>query len=148
MTSNIGSNWIKELGVEGARDQVMQELNRVFRPEFLNRIDEVILFQALTKEHLRQVVDLQLNDLKKRLAERNIELEVTDEAKSKLADEGFDPVLGARPLKRVIQKRIQNVLALKLLRGEIKAGERVVVDVAPNGEFEFIAQPASETEPA
>ena len=137
MTSNVGSNWIKELGIDNARDQVMQELNRLFRPEFLNRIDEVILFRALTKEHLRQIVDIQLAILQKRLAERNIEIEVTPEAKTKLAEEGYDPVLGARPLKRVIQKRIQNVLAMKILRGEIQDGQRVLVTVDERGEFSF-----------
>jgi ATP-dependent Clp protease ATP-binding subunit ClpB len=140
MTSNLGSNRIKEMGVEAARDEVMAELNRHFRPEFLNRIDEVILFRALTREHLRQVVDIQLAILQKRLAERNIELEVNPEAKEKLAAEGYDPVLGARPLKRVIQRRIQNVMAMKILRGEIKDGERVTVDVGPGGELEFISR--------
>jgi ATP-dependent Clp protease ATP-binding subunit ClpB len=148
MTSNLGSNWIKELGVDAAREKVMEELNRHFRPEFLNRIDEVILFRALTKEHLYLVVDLQLKSLKNRLAERNIEIEVTPQAKAKLVEEGYDPVLGARPLKRVIQKRIQNVLALKILRGEIKDGERVLVDVGPDGELVFTPQPAVEAEPA
>jgi ATP-dependent Clp protease ATP-binding subunit ClpB len=148
MTSNVGSQWIKELGIDNARDRVMEEVNRIFRPEFLNRIDEIILFRALTKEHLRQIVDLQLNSLRKRLKERNIELEVTEAAKLRLAEEGYDPVLGARPLKRVIQRRIQNVLAMKLLRGEIHDGQRVVIDVGPDGELVFTAQPAAETEPA
>jgi len=148
MTSNIGSNWIKELGIDAARDQVMLELNRQFRPEFLNRIDEIILFRALTKEHLREVVDIQLQSLKVRLAERNIEIEITPEVKDKLADEGYDPVLGARPLKRVIQRRLQNVLALKILRGEIKDGDRVEVSLGPDGEPVFSAQPAVEKEPA
>jgi ATP-dependent Clp protease ATP-binding subunit ClpB len=148
MTSNIGSNWIKELGIDAARDQVMQELNRLFRPEFLNRIDETILFRALTREHLRQVVDIQLQSLEKRLAERNIEIEITPEVKEKLADEGYDPVLGARPLKRIIQRRLQNVLALKILRGEIKDGERVVVSVGPDGDLVFEAQASAEKEPA
>jgi ATP-dependent Clp protease ATP-binding subunit ClpB len=137
MTSNVGSTWIKELGIDNARDKVMEELNRQFRPEFLNRIDEIILFRALTREHLGRVVEIQLKDLKKRLADRNIHIELTDAAKVKLAEEGFDPVLGARPLKRVIQKRIQNVLALKILRGEFKEGDRVLVDVGRGGELEF-----------
>jgi len=144
MTSNVGSNWIKDLGIDNARDKVMEELNRQFRPEFLNRIDEIILFRALTREHLREVVDIQLRILMKRLAERNIHIEVTDQAKAKLAEEGYDPVLGARPLKRVIQRRIQNVVALKILRGEIKEGDKVVVDVGPNGELLFTAQPTLE----
>jgi ATP-dependent Clp protease ATP-binding subunit ClpB len=147
MTSNLGSNWIKDLGIDAARDQVMVELNRHFRPEFLNRIDETILFRALTREHLRQVVDIQLQSLKKRLAERNIEIEITEEVKDKLAEEGYDPVLGARPLKRVIQRRLQNVLALKILRGEIKDGERVEVALGPDGDPVFEAQAAAEKEP-
>jgi ATP-dependent Clp protease ATP-binding subunit ClpB len=93
------------------------------------------------------VVDIQLQTLKKRLAERNIQIEVTDRAKAKLAEEGYDPVLGARPLKRVIQRRIQNVLALKILRGEFKEGDRVLVDVGPNGELEFSHQPTAEAQP-
>jgi ATP-dependent Clp protease ATP-binding subunit ClpB len=147
MTSNIGSHWIKELGIDNARDQVMEELNRQFRPEFLNRIDEIILFRALSKEHLREVVEIQLKILKKRLAERNIHVEVTDRAKESLAEEGYDPVLGARPLKRVIQRRIQNVLALRILRGEFKEGDRIVVDAGPAGDLVFTAQPAAEVQP-
>jgi ATP-dependent Clp protease ATP-binding subunit ClpB len=147
MTSNVGSNWIKDLGIDNARDHVMAELNRQFRPEFLNRIDEIILFRALSREHLREVVDIQLRTLKSRLSERNIQIEVTDEAKTKLAEEGFDPVLGARPLKRVIQRRIQNVMALRILRGEIKEGERVLIDVGPDGELTFTPQPVAETQP-
>jgi len=147
MTSNVGSNWIRELGIDNARDKVMEELHRQFRPEFLNRIDEIILFRALTKEHLREVVDIQLKNLKKRLADRNIHVEVTDRAKEKLAEEGYDPVLGARPLQRVIQRRIQNVLALKILRGEFKDGDRIVVDAGPDGDLVFIAQPAAEAQP-
>jgi len=152
MTSNIGSHWIKDLGIDRAREKVMEELNRHFRPEFLNRIDEIILFRALTKEHLLQIVDIQLKSLKKRLAERNIEIEITEAAKQRLANEGFDPVLGARPLKRVIQREIQNILAMKLLRGEIKDGDRVVIDTGPNGELTFTRQQqpqtTTETEPA
>jgi ATP-dependent Clp protease ATP-binding subunit ClpB len=148
MTSNIGSHWIKELGIEAAQDRVMEELNRHFRPEFLNRIDEVILFQALTREHLQQIVDIQLGKIKKFLTQRHIQLEVTPEAKMRLAEEGFDPVLGARPLKRVIQRRIQNQLAMRILKGEVKEGDRVRVEVTPDGEFVFRREPAAETVPA
>src|SRR5687767_859951 len=147
MTSNVGSNWIKELGIDNARDKVMEELHRQFRPEFLNRIDEIILFRALSKEDLRKVVDIQLQYLKKRLADRNIHIEVTDRAKEKLAEEGYDPVLGARPLQRVIQRRIQNVLALKILRGEFKDGDQILVDAGPNGDLVFTAQPTVEAQP-
>jgi ATP-dependent Clp protease ATP-binding subunit ClpB len=148
MTSNIGSHWIKELGVEAAQERVMEELNRHFRPEFLNRIDEVILFQALTREHLHQIVDIQLGKVKKLLTQRHIQLEVTPEAKMRLAVEGFDPVLGARPLKRVIQRRIQNQLAMRILKGEVKEGDRVVVEVAPSSELVFRSEPAAEAVPA
>ncbi|HZC00445.1 MAG TPA: AAA family ATPase, partial [Gammaproteobacteria bacterium] len=144
MTSNIGSHWIKELGVEAAQERVMEEMNRHFRPEFLNRIDEVILFQALTREHLQQIVDIQLGKIKKFLTQRHIQLEITAEVKMRLAEEGFDPVLGARPLKRVIQRRIQNQLAMRILKGEVKEGDRVIVEVAPSGELVFQREPAAE----
>jgi ATP-dependent Clp protease ATP-binding subunit ClpB len=144
MTSNIGSHWIKELGIEAAQDRVMEELNRHFRPEFLNRIDETILFRALTREHLQQIVDIQLGKVKKFLTQRHLQLEVTPEAKMHLAEEGFDPVLGARPLKRVIQRRIQNPLAMRILKGEVKEGDRVAVEVAPSGELVFRREPAAE----
>lgn len=147
VTSNLGSNWIKDLGIDAARDKVMAELNRMSRPEFLNCIDEIILFRALFREHLREVVDIQLQTLRKRLAEKNIQIEVTDEIKAKLAEEGFDPVLGARPPKRVIQRRIQNVMALRILCGEIKEGEHVLIDVGPNGDLIYTPQPAAETQP-
>jgi ATP-dependent Clp protease ATP-binding subunit ClpB len=148
MTSNIGSHWIKELGVEAAQERVMEELNRHFRPEFLNRIDEVILFQALTREHLHQIVDIQLGKVKKLLTQRHIQLEVTPEAKMRLAVEGFDPVLGARPLKRVIQRRIQNQLAMRILKGEVKEGDRVAIEVAPSGELVFRRESIAEAVPA
>jgi ATP-dependent Clp protease ATP-binding subunit ClpB len=140
MTSNIGSQWIKELGPERANDMVMEELNKHFRPEFLNRIDEIILFRALTREHMSQIVDIQIRNLQKILSQRRITIEVTEAAKERLADEGYDPVYGARPLKRVIQKRIQNRLALMALQGDIKDGDHVVVDVTPDGEYEFRVQ--------
>jgi ATP-dependent Clp protease ATP-binding subunit ClpB len=144
MTSNIGSHWIKELGVEAAQERVMEEMNRHFRPEFLNRIDETILFRALTREHLQQIVDIQLGKIKKFLTQRHIQLEITAEVKMRLAEEGFDPVLGARPLKRVIQRRIQNQLAMRILKGEVKEGDRVIVEMAPSGELVFQREPAAE----
>ena len=137
MTSNIGSHWIKDLGVEAAQGKVMEELNRQFRPEFLNRIDEVILFQALTQEHLRRIVDIQLEAIQKLIRQRHIELEVGEEVKTRLAQEGFDPVLGARPLKRVIQRQVQNQLALRILKGEIAEGDRVTVELGTGGELLF-----------
>jgi len=136
MTSNIGSHWIKELGPEAAKDRVMEELSRHFRPEFLNRVDEVIIFHALTMEDLLQIVDIQLRRLRALLAERGIGLELTEAAKRLLAEEGYDPVYGARPLKRTIQRRLQDPLAMKILQGEFREGETVKVDVR-DGELVF-----------
>jgi len=141
MTSNVGSQWIKELGPQAARDRVLEELNRQFRPEFLNRVDEILIFQALTREHLAQIVEIQLRHLQALLADRKMKLELTEAAKQRLADEGYDPVYGARPLKRVIQRRVQDPLAMKLLAGEFMDGDTVVVDVNPHGsEFVFRRQ--------
>ncbi len=128
MTSNIGSHWIKELGVEAAEEKVMAEVDRSFRPEFLNRIDEIILFHALSLEDLVQIVDIQLQRLRQLLQERGLELKVSPAARRHLAEQGFDPVFGARPLKRVIQRELQDPLALALLQGEFSAGDTVQVD--------------------
>jgi len=129
MTSNIGSRWIKELGVEAARERVMEELDRTFRPEFLNRIDEIILFHSLTREDLKRIVDIQMERLRGLLAQRQIGLEWTDALREYLAEVGYDPVFGARPLKRVIQREVQDPLALAILRGEFREGDTVRVDV-------------------
>jgi ATP-dependent Clp protease ATP-binding subunit ClpB len=144
MTSNIGSRWIKELGVESAEEKVMDELDRIFRPEFLNRIDDVILFRSLTREDLREIVDIQMRQLHSLMEERHMELTLTDAARRLLAEEGYDPVYGARPLKRVIQREVQDPLALALLRGEFQEGDTVRVD-APDGHisFERVQQEAS-----
>jgi ATP-dependent Clp protease ATP-binding subunit ClpB len=136
MTSNIGSRWIKEIGAEAARDRVMEELDRTFRPEFLNRIDEVILFRSLTKEDLMHIVDIQVRHLHSLLAERHIGLELTEMARLYLADAGYDPVYGARPLKRVIQREVQDPLALAILKGEFVEGDKVRVD-APDRNIVF-----------
>ena len=136
MTSNTGSRWIKELGVEAARERVMEELDRTFRPEFLNRIDEIILFRSLTRDDLVQIVDIQMRHLREMLAERQIGLEWSEATRQLLADLGYDPVYGARPLKRVIQRKVQDPLALALLRGEFMEGDTVRVDVR-DGEIVF-----------
>ena len=141
MTSNVGTGWIEQyqpLGFTRAvdsrgeqkklEDAVTRALRETFRPEFLNRIDEIIVFHPLTREQILQIVDIQLGDLKKRLEERKINLELTQAAKEWLADEGFDPTFGARPLKRTIQKNIENVISKMLISGEIKEGDTVVVD--------------------
>ena len=108
----------------------------MFRPEFLNRIDEIVEFHPLTKEHLGEIVELQLNRLKERLGDRAIGLRLTDEAKELVAEEGWDPAYGARPLKRAIQRLIENPLALRLLEGDFQEGDTVLVDVK-DGELVF-----------
>jgi len=140
MTSNTGSRWIKELGAEAAREQVLEELDRTFRPEFLNRIDETILFRGLTRDDLVQIVDIQVRHLRRLLAERQIELELSDAARQYLADAGYDPVYGARPLRRVIQREVQDPLALALLRGEFAGGDRVQVSTR-DGQIVFQKAP-------
>jgi ATP-dependent Clp protease ATP-binding subunit ClpB len=142
MTSNIASPTIQELTQRGTsqdeiRHQVMEELRGVFRPEFLNRIDEIIVFRPLTREQIGQIVEIQLQRLRAQLAERKITLELTPAVRERLAAEGYDPIYGARPLKRVIQQRIQNPLALKLLQGEFREGDTLLVDVDDRGELTF-----------
>ncbi|MGQ9681443.1 MAG: ATP-dependent chaperone ClpB [Anaerolineae bacterium] len=145
MTSNVGSQWIKDLGGRedaAMRSRVMEALRQHFRPEFLNRIDEVIIFNSLSREQLVRIVDIQLERMRRLLQERRIELEVTPAAKEYLAEVGFDPVYGARPLKRAIQRELQDPLALHLLRGEFKEGETVIAD-AQDGQLVFTAAPPS-----
>jgi ATP-dependent Clp protease ATP-binding subunit ClpB len=103
-------------------------LNQLFRPEFLNRVDEIITFHRLTEPQLKKIVDIQLGGLRSRLAERHIELVLTDAARERLVKVGYDPAFGARPLKRAIQKEIETPLARKLVSGEIRDGQKVVVD--------------------
>jgi len=131
MTSNIGSQWISELGGgndEEMRRRVMETLRQQFRPEFLNRVDEIIIFHSLTRAQLGSIVEIQLRHLRSLLADRGLDLAFSDRAREALADEGFDPIYGARPLRRTIQRRIQDPLALQLLGGTFKAGDTVVVD--------------------
>jgi ATP-dependent Clp protease ATP-binding subunit ClpB len=130
MTSNLGSHHFREIAdPEKVRALVLEELRQHLRPEFLNRIDEVIVFHPLGLDEIKQVVDIQAAHLRKRLADKRITLELSDGAKTLLAKEGFDPVFGARPLKRTLQRRVQDPLALKLLEGEIQPGDTVRVDV-------------------
>jgi ATP-dependent Clp protease ATP-binding subunit ClpB len=140
MTSNIGSHFIAEVAgtssgelSEGVRRQVLEALRQHFRPEFLNRVDEIIVFHPLTREHMKQIVDIQLRGLMKRLADRKIKVELTDRAKDFLVQEGYDPTYGARPLKRTIQKRVLDPLAMRVLEGEFTEGDRVSVDTAADG---------------
>ncbi len=133
MTSNVGSRWIKELGVEAARQEVMAELDRTFRPEFLNRIDDIILFRSLTREDLAQIVEIQVNNLRKLLHERQMELLLSEAAKEYLADKGYDPVYGARPLKRAIQRELQDPLAMEMLEGHFGEGDTIRVEAGAEG---------------
>jgi ATP-dependent Clp protease ATP-binding subunit ClpB len=133
MTSNIGSQWIQELGSSDRPEmerRVTEALRTHFKPEFLNRIDETIIFQNLTSEELVKIVEIQIDRLRQRLAARDIELKLSDEAMAFIADRGYDPVYGARPLKRVIQHYIENPLSLEILKGRIAAGDRIQADVA------------------
>jgi len=139
MTSNVGSQWIKELGGkdEGEmRRRVLEAMEQHFRPEFLNRVDEIIIFHSLTMEHLVQIVDIQLERLQKLLADRKVGLSLTEAAKRHLAEKGFDPVYGARPLKRTIQRELQDPLAMKILQGEFSEGDEVRVDLR-GGQLSF-----------
>ena len=138
MTSNIGSQFIAEAATsgeisEGPRRQVSDALRQHFRPEFLNRVDEIIFFHALSRDHIKQIIDIQLRGLMKRLADRKIKVELTERAKEFLVQEGYDPSYGARPLKRAIQRRVLDPLAMRVLEGEFAEGDRVVVDVGPDG---------------
>jgi ATP-dependent Clp protease ATP-binding subunit ClpB len=129
MTSNLGSHIFREYEKpEKVRPLLMQELRNTLRPEFLNRIDEIVIFMPLDREQLSRIVDIQLEHLRRRLADRRIELEITDAAKAVLAREGYDPTFGARPLKRTIQRLVQDPLALRILESEFKEGDVVVVD--------------------
>jgi ATP-dependent Clp protease ATP-binding subunit ClpB len=139
MTSNLGSQVIKELSRDyGAMEkEVRRILESHFRPEFLNRLDEVIIFRPLAPETILRIVDIQVDLLRRRLGEKKVGLEVAPEARRLLAERGFDPVYGARPLKRTLQREVQNPLAMKILAGEVKEGETVTVGVDGRGEFIF-----------
>jgi ATP-dependent Clp protease ATP-binding subunit ClpB len=142
MTSNIASQVIlsyKGQNYERMKEQALDIMRQSFRPEFLNRVDEIVVFHPLTKEQLRQIVEIQLVRLRKRLEERKIELELTDHARDYFAEHGYDPVYGARPLRRMIQRELETALGRKLLAGEVRNGSHVVVDAGPRG-LEFTAR--------
>jgi ATP-dependent Clp protease ATP-binding subunit ClpB len=136
MTSNLGSEFLVALGenqdVDEVRDQVMGVVKGAFRPEFLNRLDEIILFHRLKRAQMGAIVDIQMLRLGRLLAERKIEVTLTAEAREMLAEKGYDPAYGARPLKRVIQKSIQDSLAEEILAGRVKDGDKVEVGVKDN----------------
>ncbi|HET8643977.1 MAG TPA: hypothetical protein VFO85_00735, partial [Vicinamibacteria bacterium] len=150
--SNVASDLIQEMSRRGEepsdfRDQLMEALRRTFRPEFLNRIDEIVLFHSLKREQIEQIVGFQLRDLRRRLAERKITIDLTEEARKTLAERGWDPVFGARPLKRAIQRMVENPMALEILAGNFREGDHVVVDTRDRETFTFrkdapVPQPA------
>jgi ATP-dependent Clp protease ATP-binding subunit ClpB len=139
MTSNVGSFYFQDLSLsrKEVENRVFELLKSTFRPEFLNRIDEIIVFNNLTREDIIKIVDIQIRYLNERLAEKGMFLELNNKAKELLATYGYDPVFGARPLKRTIQKYIENTLALKILEGVFSEGDKIIVDVNEAGEFEF-----------
>ena len=146
MTSNVGSSYISELAGKNddlMRTHVMEQLRSQFRPEFLNRVDEIVIFHGLIDKQLESIVELETKALAKRLEERKIHLELTANAKALIAAEGYDPVYGARPIKRTIQKLILDPLAQKVLSGEFNEGDTVFVD-AENGSIQFWSEEFAE----
>jgi ATP-dependent Clp protease ATP-binding subunit ClpB len=139
MTSNLGSQWIHERGLseDEIRERVMEAVRAHFRPELLNRIDEVVIFHALGLEEISRIVEIQLRSLRSRLAERKMSLDLTPAAAEEIARAGFDPVYGARPLKRTIQKDLVQPLAVLMLQGQFRDGDAVLVDAAGDGKLEF-----------
>jgi ATP-dependent Clp protease ATP-binding subunit ClpB len=140
MTSNLGSGSITERSMaeggeidEGTRRLVMEALREHFRPEFLNRVDEIIFFHALGREHMKRIIDIQLRGLTRRLDERKIRVDLSDAAKDQLVREGYDPAYGARPLKRAIQRFVLDPLALRVLDGHFHEGDTILVDAGDGG---------------
>jgi len=147
MSSNVGSEWITSevaASPEAMRERVYQSLRERFRPEFLNRIDETIIFHTLTREHLVEIVDIQIRRLQRLMAVRDITLTLSEETRQALAEEGYDPTYGARPLKRTIQRRLQDPLAMALLKGEIRDGQDVLVEHSADAyHFQVLTERAS-----
>ncbi|MFA5788200.1 MAG: AAA family ATPase [Actinomycetota bacterium] len=135
MTSSLGGALYAEdwLGAAEKHDRVLETMRAHFKPEFLSRVDAVLVFDQLTRQQLAHIVDIQVDLLRKRLVDRHLQIMLTDKAKAYLVDKGFDPAYGARPLKRLIQKEIQDRLAMELLKGEITEGDTVDVDTSPEG---------------
>ena len=131
MTSNLGSDVILDetLSENEKKDELNRTLKEKFKPEFLNRIDEIVMFKALTLNELAGIVDIQTNSLKNRLLEQDIELEITDSAKNYLANEGYEPLYGARPLKRVIRQLVEIPMSMKILEGDFVKGDKILLDL-------------------
>jgi ATP-dependent Clp protease ATP-binding subunit ClpC len=159
MTSNLGTEYIRKSGTLGfmrssedgedreASDKIDKALKDTFRPEFLNRIDEVITFSSLTIEQMKLIVDLQMKEIQERLSELDLSVELTPAAREWLADEGFDPDFGARPLRRALQKHVESPLSVSLLSGEFSAGDTVLVDLDEENAV-LVFQPIGEAVPA
>jgi ATP-dependent Clp protease ATP-binding subunit ClpB len=135
MTSNLGSAVFGDasIGREKQKAAVLDDVRMTFRPEFVNRIDEIVVFEPLGRDEIRQIVDIQLGGLQRRLAERKLTVTLTDAARDYLSNEGYDPAFGARPLKRLIQREIQDPLAMKLLSGDIHDGDTIEIDAGDGG---------------
>ncbi|HEX9892197.1 MAG TPA: AAA family ATPase, partial [Actinomycetota bacterium] len=159
MTSNLGTRDLAKAAVgfaaeedaegvpyEKMQERVMEELKRSFRPEFLNRIDEVIVFHALTRDHVKDIVDLMMKRVREQLKSKDLEIVLTEAAKDVLAEKGYDPALGARPLRRTIQQMVEDPLSEKLLWKEFQAGQTVIVD-GKDGEVTFETGTAPEAPP-
>jgi ATP-dependent Clp protease ATP-binding subunit ClpB len=147
MTSNVGSNALFELAgkdPERARKEALEALRAAFRPEFLNRIDDIVLFNPLGREQLEKIVDMQLASVMKLLADRKIRIQLTPAARSLVLAEGYDPAYGARPLRRTVQRLIQDPLAMEILEGRILPGETIRVDVDAAGAMKFEQVPAAQ----
>jgi ATP-dependent Clp protease ATP-binding subunit ClpB len=146
MTSNIGSQYIMgDLDDATMRARVMEAMRQHFRPEFLNRVDDIVIFQRLGREQLREIAEIQLNHVRGLLAKRNVTLSLTEAATDLLIEEGYDPVYGARPLKRVLQRRVIDPLAIRVIQGDVGEGDHVVVEV-DEGELDFRVVETGEVE--
>jgi len=137
MTSNIGSQWTKDISDEERRERTMEALRSTFRPEFLNRIDDIITFRSLTMEDIDNIIDIQIDLIQNRLKERKVTIELTGNAKNYIAKTGYSPVYGARPLKRALQKLLLDNLAMGILEGKFTEGDHIIVDAKDNGEMVF-----------
>jgi ATP-dependent Clp protease ATP-binding subunit ClpA len=158
MTSNVGTGMVerntigfsvheRDQRTADTRKRLLDALKTHFRPEFLNRIDDIIVFNQLTREHLSQIVDIQIDNVAKLLKDRKLKLEVTAAAKDLIISEGYDPQFGARPMRRAIQRLIQDPLALRLVNGDFREGETIVADVAPDGSLVFNSEAVTASEP-
>lgn len=148
MTSNVGADFLnkstvgfgstdEEADYEKMKERIMDDLKKTFRPEFLNRVDDLIVFHALSEEHIRQIVDIMLNELNKRIEEYSLQIEVSDDVKGKLLREGFDPTYGARPLRRVIQRRLEDSISEEMLQGKIVPGDTIKVNMGEEDNLTF-----------